>query len=185
MKMEEIKRVNSSCPNCNKEFKNVYSMSAHKGHCLGLNSAKQLSAFWGWNRGKVFKDLEEVLIENSRVSTGNVKKILINLKFKEWKCECCGITEWQSKPITLELDHINGKNRDHRLENLRLLCPNCHSQTSNFRGRNINTGKKNVSDKILLEQLKKTNIRQALLNVGMAASGTNYDRCKKLLESIE
>ncbi len=48
------------------------------------------------------------------------------------KCSVCGIKEWNGKPIVLQLDHINGDNRDNRLENLRLLCPNCHSQTETF-----------------------------------------------------
>lgn len=56
----------------------------------------------------------------------------------EAKCyeEGCGLTEWRGKPISLQLDHINGDNFDHRIENLRLLCPNCHSQTETFAGKN-------------------------------------------------
>lgn len=53
------------------------------------------------------------------------------------KCEMCGISEWLGKPITLELDHIDGDSSNPSRKNLRLLCPNCHSQTSTFRGRNI------------------------------------------------
>jgi hypothetical protein len=51
---------------------------------------------------------------------------------KENRCEICGINEWQGKKISLHLDHINGNNSDHRLENLRILCPNCHSQTPTY-----------------------------------------------------
>lgn len=182
MKLEDIKNVKSQCPSCNKEFKNVYSMSAHKAHCLGLNNTHHLKHFRAWNKGKVLHTPEEIFTSNSRFSTGHVKQTLLKLKLKEWKCECCGIFEWHSKPLTLELDHINGNNRDHRIENIRLLCPNCHSLTSNFRGRNTNTGKKEVSDECLLEELKKHNIRQALLNVGLTATGGNYERCKKLIE---
>jgi len=47
----------------------------------------------------------------------------------------CGLTEWNNKPISLELDHINGINNDNRLENLRIICPNCHAQTPTYRGR--------------------------------------------------
>lgn len=52
------------------------------------------------------------------------KKILI--KERSHKCECCGLTEWLGSPITLELDHIDGNNRNNVKDNLRLLCPNCH-----------------------------------------------------------
>ena len=76
----------------------------------------------------------------------------------------------------------HGDNKDHRLENLRLLCPNCHSQTENWRGRNKNFGRKKVTDEKLEHALKEhSTIRQALLAVGLSAKGGNYYRCKRLL----
>ena len=54
------------------------------------------------------------------------------------KCEICGISEWQNKSIVLHLDHINGDSDNNYLNNVRLLCPNCHSQTSTYAGRNMN-----------------------------------------------
>jgi hypothetical protein len=62
---------------------------------------------------------------------------LIQQNIKEHKCEVCGLSSWNGKPIPLELDHINGNNKDNRLENLRVLCCNCHAQTSTWRGRKI------------------------------------------------
>ena len=81
---------------------------------------------------------EEVFCENSKFqSNGHIKKKILDLGLKEHKCECCGLTEWNNKPIPLELHHVNGNRCDNRLENLQLLCPNCHTQTDNFCGKNI------------------------------------------------
>lgn len=100
-------------------------------------------------------------------------------------CNHCGISTWQNKPITLEIDHINGIRDDNRRENLEAICPNCHSITDTWRGRNkpIRNGDNKVSDEELLLALQETNnIRQALIAVGLAAKGNNYQRAKKLLE---
>ena len=56
---------------------------------------------------------------------------------KEHKCENCGLTEWLGKKISLELDHIDGNCYNHSIENLRVICPNCHAQTETYRGKNI------------------------------------------------
>ena len=82
--------------------------------------------------------LEQVLSANSSLSSHNVKERLFKNKLKENKCECCGISEWQGKFIQCELHHINGITTDNRLENLIILCPNCHSQTENFRNKKGN-----------------------------------------------
>jgi Zn finger protein HypA/HybF involved in hydrogenase expression len=74
----------------------------------------------------------EMLTENSFASSQDIKRRLLSEKIFEYRCSCCHLTEWLSKPISLHLDHINGVNTDCRLENLRLLCPNCHSQTETY-----------------------------------------------------
>lgn len=87
----------------------------------------------------VLFSLEEILVENSTyTSTYSLKRRLIRAKLLEPQCSVCNITcEWQGKPLVLHLDHINGVHTDNRLHNLRLLCPNCHSQTPTYAGRNI------------------------------------------------
>jgi Zn finger protein HypA/HybF involved in hydrogenase expression len=92
-----------------------------------------------WNKGKVIgpkKSIEEYLVENSVVQSFKLKGRLIAEGIKQHECEICGITEWNGKPAPIELDHINGNHHDNRLENLRILCPNCHAQTDTYRGKN-------------------------------------------------
>jgi Zn-dependent peptidase ImmA (M78 family) len=104
---------------------------------------------------------------------------------KEWKCECCGISEWMGKDISLEIHHIDGDRLNNDLSNLQLLCPNCHSQTDNWRSRNqrgYNKTNPKVSDEQLLEALKKYHtIQEALMSLGLAG-GANYNRVYKLLK---
>ena len=85
---------------------------------------------------------EELFIENGEYSDyKRVKEIIIRESLLDYKCALCGIIEWTSKKLNLQLDHINGNKRDNRLENLRFLCPNCHSLTDNFCGKNRKTEK--------------------------------------------
>jgi hypothetical protein len=86
---------------------------------------------------KVKKKLEDVFSGKEHLVTSQLRVRLIREGYKTHVCESCGINEWNGKPISLELDHISGIRFDNSLENLRLLCPNCHSQTHTFRGRNI------------------------------------------------
>lgn len=102
---------------------------------------------------------------------------------QEGKCLTCGISEWQDKPIVLELDHIDGNRGNETRENLRYLCPNCHSQTPTFRVRNATRKDGLVSDEKLIAALhSEPNISQALKKVGLVSKGGNYARAKKLLE---
>lgn len=98
----------------------------------------------GWNQGARYKQIkpkkpiEEILVEHSTyVNTNHLRQRLLNEGLKEKKCECCGNSEWMDKPIALELHHVNGIKNDLRMENLQILCPNCHAFTDNYRGKNI------------------------------------------------
>lgn len=76
-------------------------------------------------------------VGKKRISSHKLKLILLREKIKEEKCEICSLEVWQGKKIPIELDHINGDHWDNRLENLRILCPNCHAQTATNSGKNI------------------------------------------------
>jgi hypothetical protein len=102
-----------------------------------------------WNVGTRYKqvknsiDIKDILSNKvSYLSSGKLKYRLIKEGYKEEKCEKCGLSEWMGKNIPLELNHINGDNLDNNIDNLEILCCNCHGQTSNWRGR-----KKGVSNR--------------------------------------
>jgi hypothetical protein len=80
--------------------------------------------------------LEAVLASGRRRNRNHVKHRLLVAGLKEERCEECGLVAWRGRPLGLELHHINGDGLDNRLENLQLLCPNCHSQTDTWGGRN-------------------------------------------------
>ena len=82
--------------------------------------------------------LKDILIKNRPYNSSRLKKRLVSEGLKEDKCEICGCpNEWNGKPLILQLDHINWDHDDNRLENLRILCPNCHSQTDTFGNKRI------------------------------------------------
>jgi len=90
-----------------------------------------------WRAGKTFtneqKPVSFYLVKDGTFITNSaLKKKLIAAGLKEQKCESCELGLWMNEPIPLELDHINGDNQDRRLENLRILCPNCHALTPTY-----------------------------------------------------
>ena len=81
-------------------------------------------------------DESKLLCENSKHNRNVLRRYILKHKLIPYRCAICGCVEWRGKTLSLELDHINGKNNDNRLENLRFLCPNCHSQTTTYGSRN-------------------------------------------------
>ena len=80
---------------------------------------------------------EYVNRDGVKPNTNKIRIKLIREGLKESKCECCGNDTWLGKPIPLEVHHVDGDNTNNDLNNLQILCPNCHALTDNYRGKNI------------------------------------------------
>jgi 5-methylcytosine-specific restriction endonuclease McrA len=81
--------------------------------------------------------LEQVLVSGSIFQSNQLRKRLVAESVLPAKCSICLRTDWIGSPIPLELDHVDGDRHNNRIENLRLLCPNCHALTPTYRGRNV------------------------------------------------
>jgi hypothetical protein len=76
------------------------------------------------------------LMMKRKMARGSIKRRLLELGVLQERCSRCDTAQWRGRPLSIHLDHVNGVKDDWRLENLRMLCPNCHSQTPTFSGRN-------------------------------------------------
>lgn len=139
-----------------------------------------------WRRGKTAKDDPRIQSKYdpqtvfSYGGKGPHKRLLI--EERGHACECCGLDVWLDEPITLELEHSNGDRQDNTRANLKLLCPNCHSKTSTWRGRSINKSKVIITDDEFIEALKaEPSIRQALIKLNLTPKAANYKRAYDLL----
>lgn len=121
--------------------------------------------------------------DGSPIALDTVKKQI--LKVREYKCEKCGISEWNGLPITIQFHHIDGNHNNNEETNIQLLCPNCHSQTDNFCNKNSNNTKR-ISDQEFIDVLShSTSICAACRELGITPNQNNYKRAKKLLNSSE
>jgi transposase-like protein len=132
------------------EFAKRYDWDAIREYYQSGHSMTQCMAAFGFSRNAWWdairrgaitprpraEPLEDVLVRGRRRNRSHIKLKLIAAGVKEARCEECGLSEWREKPLSLELHHVNGDGLDNRLENLILLCPNCHSQTDTWGVRN-------------------------------------------------
>jgi hypothetical protein len=109
-----------------------------------------------WSKGHQLppkRDIEEYLCQGIKITSHRLRQRLIRENIFEHKCCICNLNEWMGKLIPLELDHINGNHDDNCLENLRIICPNCHAQTDTYRAKN-RRDKKPTEIKTVKENIK-------------------------------
>ena len=115
----------------------------------------------------------DILKPNCKHARSVLRRYVIKNNLIPYRCAICGCVEWQGRTLSLELDHINGINNDNRIENLRFLCPNCHSQTTTYGSRNQqrNDSEYEISDDlrdlIETEYRKRNNIQQVSAALGI------------------
>jgi len=129
---------------CMADCLRALKLAQRKHHYPGV---RRKIAKWGidtlhWVRGggtdRRARPLKDVMVRDSSYDRGTLKKRLLRERILRNKCAVCGQKPmWAESPLVMVLDHANGVRDDHRLENLRLLCPNCNSQTVTFAGRNV------------------------------------------------
>ncbi|MDG1949845.1 MAG: HNH endonuclease [bacterium] len=131
------------------------------------------------------KSLEEVMVENSTYSRSHLKKRLYDEGLKERKCEThgCGQTEeWMGNKMSLILDHINGVNNDHRIENLRILCPNCAATLSTHCRGTRPSKRKEKKKELDLQRCKNGGATDAILEAAKKKRKSKrplYDELKR------
>ena len=120
-----------------KEAGGNYATLKRRINELGLDISHMTGQVW--NRGTaqaLHVQIEEYLNNRRPIQTYKLKRRLMREGLFEHKCYSCGLTNWKGLPIPLELEHKNGNPQDNTLDNLTLLCPNCHALTATYRGKN-------------------------------------------------
>lgn len=119
------------CLNCGKENKMKHPKISRNKYCNSQCS--------GEHKSRVRKELWYAG-ELHNINRETIRKYIT--EDRGYKCDCCGISDYNGLPITLQVDHIDGNPGNHVPENTRLICPNCHSQQDNWGARNKGSGRK-------------------------------------------
>lgn len=140
------------------DYREIRNLASELGLTLKFSYKRDYSASFNPK-----KELKEILVKNSTYkNNARLKEKLFAEGLKEKKCERCGITEWCGDVISLQIHHINGIHNDNRLGNLQILCPNCHSQTDTYSGRNSNRENSTIYDAKKFEVLHPS--KEELIN---------------------
>jgi len=130
----------ANCKHCTKEFKYFGSQASGQFCSRECNHDYRT----------------KLIMESGKGNKTNAATYL--RRFVDYKCSCCGISDWQGQEISLQLDHVDGNNKNNTIENIRWLCPNCHSQTPTWGFRNANNISKESSRQGAIKGNRKTHM---------------------------
>lgn len=157
----------------------AYKIVAERMDKLNISFGKKIN----YTNNSIKKlPLEKILTEDSEYNRTKLKDRLVSEGIKEYKCECCGLSEWMNRPISLQLHHLNGIHNDNRLSNLQLLCPNCHSQTENFGTKGKGMVIKRKCDNLPIEDKRK--ILQTVAEVGIVKARKILNYRNSIINSV-
>lgn len=145
-----------------------------------------------WSKGKTLDtdkrvttreryNLSDMFVENSPYTRSLIKQYVLRHNLIPYQCAYCGNKgEWNNKPLNLQLDHINGINNDHRLSNLQFLCPNCHSQTETFSGKNKKQEITLEEVELAISDIGPLSANDICLYLSRSLNGSNINKIKLL-----
>ena len=131
-------------------------------------------------------DIKDIFVENSIYSRAVAKSYIIRHNLLPYKCAICGNDgHWLNNILKLQLDHINGINNDHRIENLRFLCPNCHSQTITFAGKNNKAEITNEEIINAIDEIGSLSPVDICSYLGRSHNGINIEKINKVVSMMQ
>ena len=180
-----------SCANSKRQLKGITKTKNYKGLSEEQISEKKRLRSEICRKAALVKAKLNREEKERRLSTCEWEELLSSerkervLREQKYCCAICSIgMKWNNKPLSFDLDHINGDRQDNSRDNLRCLCPNCHSQTPTYKSKNAK-GKRYSDAEVIIALKNSDSVYSALNSLGMNLHGGNYTRVRKIVKQYD